>query len=48
MNINLSQKENPDSDTNDNNKKTDYEYLLIRLKDIKESISYLEENFLFK
>ena len=41
-----SQTENLDFDLKHNDKQYDYEYLLNRLKDIKKSITLLENNFL--
>ena len=43
-----SQTENLDFDLKDNDIKYDYEYLLVRLRDIKKSITLLENNFLPK
>ena len=33
---------------NQDNQENDYEFLLLKLKEIKNNIDYLENNFLFK
>ena len=47
MDKKVSSNESQNSDVK-NNKLNEYEYLLLRLRKIKESITALENNFLFK
>ena len=48
MNEQSSPAEVLDSDFSQNNQLSDYEYLLIKLNDIKDSIALFESNFLDK